>query len=323
MEIIFLGTSSGVPTKDRNVSAIALKEPSGKKWYLIDCGEGTQQQLLHCQLSMKNLNGIFITHVHGDHCYGLPGLLATIGMNGRTEPLKVFAPHGIKQWLEATRELTQWYLPYELEFISTETVSDYELSQFSISTTKLSHRVPSYAYSFTQRMLEVKLDTQKLLDNNIPSGPIWGQLRKEKQVTYEGRILEQKDFIKDEVQPQKIVIAGDNDDPSILNEQCLNAQVLIHESTYDKSLATKAKKVGHSYAELVAKFAQEANIKNLVLTHFSARFQSNEKSHDQSNSINILQDEARAVFFNQLYLAKDFQRYKLEKSGELILIETD
>ncbi len=318
MELLFLGTSSGVPTKSRNVSAVALKESSGSHWYLIDCGEGTQHQLLNCALSANNLNGLFITHVHGDHCYGLPGLLATIGMNGRTKPLKIFSPKGIEQWLEATRDMTQWYLPYTLEFIKTEALTDFELGQFKISSTKLSHRVPSYAYSFTQSVIETKLDTQKLIAEGIPAGPIWGQLKQQAFVMFEGRTLNSTEYMESTEPARKIIIAGDNDNPSLLAQACENAHVLVHESTYDKSLSEKARKVGHSYAALVAQFAEDIGLPNLVLTHFSARFQS--RSSDECNSINVLWDEAKAVYSKQLFLAEDFQSYKLDKQGKLILI---
>ena len=116
--IQFLGTSSGTPTKQRNVSGLALQESKGRGWYLIDCGEATQHQLLHTKLSLNTLKGIFITHVHGDHCYGLPGLLGSAGMTGRTEPLTIVAPAGIREWIEATQRFTEFHLSFELNFVS-------------------------------------------------------------------------------------------------------------------------------------------------------------------------------------------------------------
>lgn len=117
MDLIFLGTSSGTPTKQRNVTGLALAADSGKAWYLVDCGEATQHQLLHTPLSLNGLRAIFITHVHGDHCYGLPGLLASAAMAGRKDPLPIVAPKGIEAWIRATLELTAVFLPFALEFI--------------------------------------------------------------------------------------------------------------------------------------------------------------------------------------------------------------
>jgi ribonuclease Z len=178
MNLIFLGTSSGVPTKSRNVSGVALRESKGRGWYLVDCGEGTQHQLLHTPLSVNDLKALFITHVHGDHCYGLPGLLASAGMNGRKKPLKIVAPKGIKEWLLATQLNTELYLPYDFEFIETEGLSDLAFNDMNISTVKLSHRVPSFAYVFTEKDSERALDIDKLIQDGIPKGPIWGMLCK-------------------------------------------------------------------------------------------------------------------------------------------------
>ncbi|MEY4562043.1 MAG: hypothetical protein RLZZ618_1320, partial [Pseudomonadota bacterium] len=107
MDLLFLGTSSGTPTKTRNVTGLALIEEQGRQWFLIDCGEGTQHQLLRTGLSVNDLATVFITHVHGDHCYGLPGLLASAGMHGRRTPLTVIAPLGVEAWWQATVQHTQ------------------------------------------------------------------------------------------------------------------------------------------------------------------------------------------------------------------------
>ena len=119
---MFLGTSSGTPTKQRNVSAIAIKKANAKSWHLIDCGEGTQHQILHTHLSLNTLSSISITHIHGDHCYGLPGLLASAAMAGRTDPLLIIAPQGIQRFIETTCQLTELQLPYKINFLAVETM---------------------------------------------------------------------------------------------------------------------------------------------------------------------------------------------------------
>ncbi|MCW8997745.1 MAG: MBL fold metallo-hydrolase, partial [Kangiellaceae bacterium] len=122
MKITFLGTSSGVPTKHRNVSGIALEVGENKNWFLIDCGEATQHQLLNTKLSTRNLSAVFITHIHGDHCYGLPGLLASTAMSGRTETLYLIGPAKIKQFIDGVIEATDLFLTYPLEFLDVETL---------------------------------------------------------------------------------------------------------------------------------------------------------------------------------------------------------
>jgi ribonuclease Z len=147
MELLFLGTSSGTPTRTRNVSGLALMAGHGKAWYLVDCGEGTQHRVLRTPLSLHGLAGVFITHVHGDHCYGLPGLLASAGLQGRTDPLDIVAPEGIEAWLSTTFSLTHTHLPFALRFHATTALLDgaaWTTPGLSVSATALAHRVPSY-----------------------------------------------------------------------------------------------------------------------------------------------------------------------------------
>jgi ribonuclease Z len=317
MEVFFLGTSSGAPTKNRNVTAISVIESKGSDWYLIDCGEGTQHQILHTKLSMNSLQAIFITHVHGDHCYGLPGLLASAGMNGRKSPLVIVAPKGIEEWFHATQVNTELYLPFELNFILSESAHKLEFGQFEISITRLSHRVPSFSYSFTERTIKASLDTDRLKSLGIPQGPLWGKLKSGANVEYAGKLLLSSDFVNHKNETRKVVVCGDNDQPALLREECIDCNVLIHEATYTEDMTLKASNVGHSYAKLVAQFAQENFVPNLILTHFSPRYQS---GLNASPSIEDLRKEARQVFSGELFLAEDFQRYSLEKSGVLKLV---
>ncbi|WP_444897524.1 MBL fold metallo-hydrolase [Microbulbifer sp. SSSA005] len=315
MEILFLGTSSGTPTKQRNVSGIGLIESLGKNWYLIDCGEGTQQQILHTNLSLNRLSAIFITHKHGDHCYGLPGLLGSSGMQRRTAPLTLIAPRAVYEWLLSTQRITELYFPFALGFIPVEDLPQVDIGQFTIDTAQLSHRVPSYAYSFTERNIEVTLDTQRLISAGIPKGPLWGKLKAGIDVIHQGETYAATDFILKPRSPRKVTIYGDNDNPQLLNDTCINSSVLVHESTYAKKMAVKARHVGHSYSTQVASFAESRSIPNLVLTHFSTRYQ---KDIDADCSIETIRNEAQSVYKGQLYLAEDFMNLKLEKSGNLI-----
>lgn len=315
MELLFLGTSSGTPTKTRNVTALALIEDQGSGWSLIDCGEGTQHQLLQTHLSMRDLQAIFITHVHGDHCYGLPGLLASAGMSGRQAPLKIVAPEGIEDWFRSTQALTQLHLPFEIEFVQTESTRGLPVGPWVVDAIELSHRVPSFAYSFTEAHVEPALDTEKLLRDGVPQGPLWGRLKKGQDVEHQGRLLRHADYLTHPYAPRKIIVGGDNDRPALLTEASKGCQVLVHEATYTADVAAKVGPgVGHSYAELVAAFAQSVGLPHLVLTHFSARYQANA---EQGPSIEDVRAEAARVYRGQLFLAEDFARYRLGRSGEL------
>ncbi|WP_087022623.1 ribonuclease Z [Thaumasiovibrio subtropicus] len=313
MELLFLGTSSGAPTKERNVSAIALCESQGKDWYLIDCGEGTQHQLLRTNLSVNALRGIFITHVHGDHCYGLPGLLASAAMNGRTSPLTIIAPQGVQAWFDAIQTHTLLHLPYEVSFVTCEELPHRMFGQFEVTVSELSHRVPSYAFAFTERDQGAQLDTQKLKAKGIPAGPIWGDLQRGIDVEYQGITLHSREFLQRNLPPRKVVICGDNDKPALLDAVIEHCHLLVHEATYTHEIAKKVgAHVGHSSAEMIAKYAHSRQLPALCLTHFSARYQSN---INRSPSINDIENEARSFYDASLFLAEDFARYVIDRQG--------
>lgn len=318
MDLQFLGTSSGVPTKARNVSATAVIEASGKSWYLVDCGEGTQHQLLHTSLSMRDLRGIFITHVHGDHCYGLPGLLASAGMSGRSEPLELIMPLALHEWLRLSLAVSQTYLPFELHLLAVETLQDWHSAQVAVTTVELSHRVPSYGFVFTEINPEPRLDTERLQADGIPRGPLWGDLAHGRQVEHEGRVLDTLTYLKASRAARRIVVCGDNDSPALLAEVAKGADVLVHEATFTEPVLQRSQSnFGHSTAAAVAQFAEAAGVPNLVLTHFSARYQDNPQ---RSPSIDDVRQEAQAHYSGQLTLARDLQRYHLGKDGLLAAV---
>lgn len=313
MDIVFLGTSSGCPTKQRNVTGLAVIPENSKGWYLVDCGEATQHQLLHTPLSVNSLQAILVTHIHGDHCYGLPGLIASAAMLGRKQPLPIIAPKGVEAWIRATIEHTALFLPYELQFIATETLTKWSDKDVDVEAVFLSHRVPSYAYSFTDIKLEISLNKEKLINENIPQGPLWGRLQKGEDVVYEGKILFSADYVEQSKLIRKMVIGGDNDQPELLKQACKNAQVLVHEATYTLDVAAKVgDSVQHSSAAIVADFAQSISLPNLVLTHFSGRYQNDSQ---QTPSIADIQKEAADRYTGSLFLAEDLARYRLSKTG--------
>lgn len=319
MELLFLGTSSGTPTRTRNVTALALIEDQSSAWSLVDCGEGTQHRLLRTPLSVRDLQAIFITHVHGDHCYGLPGLLASAGLGGRQAPLRVVAPEGIEEWLRSTQALTQLHLPFALEFIRTESLqgphTGLRVGRSVVDAIGLSHRVPSYAYAFTEASVEPVLDTRKLLAEGVPQGPLWGRLKKGLEVQHHGRTLRPANYLSHPHAPRKIIIGGDNDRPELLAAASQGCQVLVHEATYTADVAAKVGPgVGHSCARRVAAFAQSAGLPNLVLTHFSPRYQSGAQAGPSIEDIRV---EAAGAYGGQLVLAEDFARYRLDRTGRL------
>lgn len=313
LHFTFLGTSSGVPTLTRNVSALAVRNSKNKDWILVDAGEGTQHRIQQAKLSLQNLVTICITHVHGDHCYGLVGLLASAGMNGRTETLTIIAPKAIQQWIETTVQLTDLYLPYVLNFIDVNEArqTQYITDELSIQAHPLSHRVPSFAFSVKARYIQKKLDTQTLLQLGVPKGKAWGDLQQGLDIEFNGEILKSADYLHTQTQHIHAIVGGDNDQPELLVDTCKDAQLLIHESTYSQAILDKVgKSPMHSSAKMLAEFAQQQNLSNLILTHFSPRHQ------DQAGQ-KAIADEVRQHFQGNFYLADDFDQFTLEATGQL------
>ena len=310
-KLTFLGTSAGVPTKHRNVTALALQTTLNRDWWLIDCGEATQHRLQHIALTVHDLAGICITHVHGDHTYGLPGLLASAAMTGRKRPLILIAPLAVKAWLDATILHTELFLPFPL--IHTDVAADqlvHEEPGLRIERHQLSHRAPSVGFRFAVDSVAWKLDSAALRARGVAPGPVWGQLQAGQDVRLDdGGLLAAADFRVAQTRRAALVIGGDNDTPALLGAACENAQLLVHEATYTEATLQK---VGpgptHSSVQRVAQFAAQQQLPNLILTHFSARY-------DNPEGMAELEAEARQHYAGQLFLAHDFATYELGADG--------
>jgi ribonuclease Z len=312
MKLTFLGTSSGTPTRQRNVSGLAVQTVLGADWFLVDCGEGTQHRLLQTPLSLHDMAAVCITHVHGDHCYGLPGLLASAGMGKRTRPLKLIAPLPVWQWFQATRQLTDLHLPYEVEHVDVEAQPlVYEAPGLRIERHVLRHRVPSHAYRVQVQTRRTRLRVDALHAVGLPPGPAWRALQTGEDVPFNGAVLRSADFAETQVDTVSAVMGGDNAEPALLRDACEGAQLLVHEATYTQDVLDK---VGpgpmHSSARLLAEFAQSADVPNLVLTHFSAR-------HQNEEGMRELMAETQAHYRGNAFLANDLDVFGLDSAGKV------
>lgn len=315
MDLLFLGTSAGVPTKARNVSATALIETSGSHWYLVDCGEGTQHRLLHTPLSIRDLRAIFITHVHGDHCFGLPGLLASAGMSGRTQPLELILPAALHDWVRQGLVASDTFLPFELRLLAVEELVQWRSEAVQVTSVQLSHRVPSVGFVFTELNPEPRLDVQLLAAEGIPRGPLWGDLAKGLAVQHDGQLLHGSDYLRASRPARRVIVCGDNDNPELLADAANGADVLVHEATFTQAVVERTGVTfGHSTAAAVARFAETVGVRNLVLTHFSARYQGDPR---RTPNIDNVRDEALAQYSGKLILAQDLQRFRIGRDGSL------
>lgn len=316
-KLTFLGTSAGMPTRHRNVTSLAVQPGSGRDWWMVDCGEATQHRLQCVPLTVHDLAGICITHVHGDHSYGLPGLLASAAMGGRTRPLVLVAPAAVRKWLDATFEHTELFLPFPLVHVDVDGGPVvYEQPGLVIERHRLSHRVPSVAFRFAIEKARWKLDTGALRARGVTPGPGWGELQAGRDLLLDdGTVLSAADFRTANVERAALVVGGDNDTPSLLADACKGAQLLVHEATYTEAISQK---VGpgptHSSVQRVARFAAEAAVPNLILTHFSPRY-------DSSEGMKELEAEARESYQGQLFLARDLASYELRPDGLMHRVE--
>ena len=319
MRLTFLGTAAGLPSKDRNVTALILAKDDSKEWCLIDCGEGTQHQLLSSRYTLKNLQAIFITHIHGDHMFGLPGLITSTSMQGRTEPLAICAPEGVESFVRhALACAAVTHLPFELVFHRSDDENFSHITRdFSVTSHPLSHRVPCFAYGFEEHPEQKQLSQEKLEQLNVPRGPLWGKLQRGEAVTLDdGRIISSDEVREPPAKSRFIVIGGDNDTPELLHDVLTKADLLVHEATFSTPVREK---VGgqwmHSTPAQVGEAAEKAGVKHVILTHFSNRYQT--RPHPGQFGVEELRQEAQAVFSGTVTLATDHGCWELDRNRNL------
>jgi ribonuclease Z len=306
VQVTFLGTSSGVPTRARNVSAVALRLPQRSDLWLFDCGEGTQHQFLRSDLRVSQLSRIFVTHMHGDHIFGLPGLLASLGLAGSCDGIDLYGPDPLRDYLEGVMRTSSMRISYPLRTHRVKEAASsgavlLEDDDISVRCTLLTHRVPAYAYRVEQKPRAGRFDVAQAQALGIPPGPIYAELKAGREVVLEdGRIINGASLCGPERPGCSVVYCTDTVFSEAAVELAQGADLLIHESTFAHAEAEMAFARQHSTSTMAAQTALAAGVKQLMLTHLSPRYMpGNPVTPDD------LLEEARAIFPNT-ELAKDF-----------------
>ena len=291
MQILFLGTSSMVPTKDRNQSGVLISHKNER--VLVDCGEGIQRQLKLMGVSLVKITKILISHWHGDHVLGLPGLIQSMSAVGYEKTLQIYGPVGTKKFMKKMFEVFVFDRKINIEVIEVKKGKFFENGDFVLRAEQLDHNVETLGYSLTEKDKR-KINLKYIRKMKIQEGPLLGKLQEGKNIVWEGKKInvDKATFV---VKGKKIVIINDTvpcKGAGVLAKDC---DLLICESTYASDLEAKGKKYKHMTAKQAAELAKSSNTKKLVLTHFSARYKN---THE-------LEKDARGCFRNVL-AAKDF-----------------
>lgn len=317
MQITFLGTSSGVPTRSRNVSSVALRLPQRAEFWLFDCGEGTQHQLLRSDIKTSQLRRIFITHLHGDHIFGLMGLLASCGLAGNVERVDIYGPAGLNDYLKAGGKYSHTYFSFPVQVHTVTPGVIYEDEDYTVSCGSLKHRVPAFGYRVVEKDRPGRFDVEKAMALGIPSGPVYGRLKRGETVQLpDGRQIRGTELCGELEVGRKFVYCTDTVYCEGAVELAREADLLIHEATFAHQDAQLAFDRLHSTSTMAAQVALGAGVKQLIMTHFSPRYA-------PGNPIRLddLLQEAQAIFPNTL-LAYDFLTYDIPRRRATELVQT-
>lgn len=306
MEVTFFGTSAGLPTKERNTQSIALNlEPYSNAIWLFDVGEGTQHQILHHSIKLGKVDHIFITHMHGDHIFGLPGLLTSRSFQGgEDKPLTIIGPKGIRAYIETSLKLSESHLNYPTTFIEIDNNFTYHHKGFSVSAKLLNHGIPSYGYRIESPTTPGTIDVQALKAIGLEPGPKYQEVKIYDTFEHNGQVFNSDDF-KGPAKPGPIIsIFGDT--KPCKNEMIIaqDSEVMIHEATYIEGDKTLANNYHHSHIDDVFTLIKQANVSRSLITHLSNRY--NYEDIDKIKSeLKQLEDTPNFEF------VKDFETYKI------------
>ncbi|MEM0492633.1 MAG: ribonuclease Z [Candidatus Thermoplasmatota archaeon] len=300
LSIIFLGTGGSWPTVNRNVTSIAVKR--GGEILLFDCGEGTQRQFQRSNLSYMQISKIFLTHFHGDHFLGIPGLIQTMQLNDREEPLYIYGPRGLEKLINQLLSLGYFNLRYTVKVKEVDNNDALNFEGYTIKVLRVKHGVPTVAYALEEKTRPGRFNKARALELGIPEGPLFSKIQHGEPIKLkDGRVITPDMILGPPRRGRKIVISGDTEPYEDLIKFSKDADVIIHDSTFTSDLEDIAREYGHSTAYQAAEIAYRANAESLYLVHISPRYLNHR----------MVEEDARRIFKNS-YVPRDLQEVEVK-----------
>lgn len=300
IEITFLGTSCGIPTKERSQSSLCLRYEGD--YYLFDCGEGTQRQLKFAKISPMKIRAIFLTHLHGDHIYGIPPLLDSLSFFDRRDELTIFGPPDTARMMGCIQKMGYSAKPsFSIKVQECREGKIFETDEHEVQCFPTRHSTPSLGYVFKEKEKPGRFDREKALILGIPESHLWSKLQNGETVKYRGKTFTPDMVLGPPREGKKVVISGDTIpcDKTVTNSE--GADILIHEATFSDKMKETSRKFRHSTAREAAEIAKKAGVKKLILTHLSQRY-------DEEKDVQDLLKEAKEIF-GETEIASDFSRF--------------
>ncbi len=303
LHVIFLGTAGSIPTPQRSLPAVAIRRKG--ELILFDCGEGVQRQMIQAGVGFHRKTKVFVTHLHGDHMLGLPGLFQTMSLLDRERKLEVYGPSGIKAFVDAIEQTVQFTLTFPIEVSEIKNSGVVcEEKEYEVHATWADHVTHSLAYALIEKPRPGKFHVDMAKSLGVPEGPLWSRLQHGSAVKLpDGRVVRPEEVLGPPRSGRKIVYTGDMRPSKILIKFAQNADLLIHDATFDDQLLERAHEDGHSTPSQAAETAKKARAKWLVLTHISARYK----------DPTLLLEQAKKVF-PRVDVAEDFMKIELPLS---------
>ncbi len=270
MKLVFLGTSASQPTEKRGLSCICLERDG--EILMFDAGEAAQISYMKSGLGWNKKMKMFVTHLHGDHCVGILGLLQTMSMQKRTETLEIFGPSGIDEFIAANIKILNFGLSFPVLITTVKEGKIFENEKFSMYACKANHSVTAFSYLFEEKDKPGRFNIEKAKELDIPEGELWNKLQNGNEITINEKVIKPEQVLGEKRPGKKIGISGDTMPTKELEKFFKECDYLVFDSTFLDEETQRAQDTCHSTAKQAAILGKNAKVKNLILTHFSARY---------------------------------------------------